>query len=84
MFRKAHLIPFAALVLVAAAPPAAASAGNAERQTVTTTQSGGGEATTKAERKICKTIPDSARRINNKRLCMTQKQWKEFDDAMDD
>ena len=85
MLRKAHFIPLAALVLVAAAPaPSAALASNGEPQNVTSDQSGGSDATAKAERKICKTLADTARRTATKRLCMTRAEWREFNEAAQD
>jgi hypothetical protein len=84
MFRKAQLIPLAALVLVAAAPPSVALASNGEQQNLTSERSGGGDATAKAERKICKTLADTARRTNTKRLCMTRAEWREFNEAAQD
>jgi hypothetical protein len=85
MFRKATMIPLAALVLVAAAPaPSAALASNGERQNVTSDQSGGSDPSAKAERKICKNLAGSARRLDTKRLCMTRAEWREFEQAMQD
>ena len=84
MFRKSHLIPIAALVLIAAAPPSVALASNGEQQNLTSEQSGGSDSTAKAERKICKTLPDTARRTATKRLCMTRAEWREFNAAMQD
>ena len=84
MFRKAQLIPLAALVLVAAAPPSVALASNGEQQNVASQQSGGSDSAAKAERKICKTLADTARRTNTKRLCMTRAEWREFNEAAQD
>lgn len=84
MFRKAHLIPIAALALVAAAPPSAALASNGEQQNVTSSESGGSDATAKGDRKICKTLANTARRTATKRLCMTRAEWREFEEAAQD
>jgi hypothetical protein len=79
------MIPIAALVLVAAAPaPSAALASSGEQQNVTSDQFGGSDATAKGERKICKTLANTARRTDTKRLCMTRAEWREFNDAMQD
>ncbi len=83
MFRKACFVPLAAVILTAAAPaPSAALASNGERQTVASDQSGGSEPSAKADRKICKTLANTARRVDTKRLCMTRAEWREFNDAM--
>ena len=86
MVRKAFIVPIAALVLAAAGTvPSAALAGKTDRVNVTSEQSGGGgDASAKSERKICKTLANSARRIDNKRLCMTQAEWQKFDEEMEE
>ena len=82
MFRKVYAAPFAALILAAAAPavPTAALASGQEQQNASGS-SGGSAEPAKAERKICKNFPDTVSRMRTKRLCLTQAQWREFEDA---
>ncbi len=84
MIRKAYFIPLAAVVLAAAAPaPTSALASNPGPQNVASDQSGGGDSTAKPERKICKTLANTARRVDTKRLCLTRAEWREFNEAME-
>jgi len=81
MFSKAFAAPLAALSLIAAAIPAGAAKspeeqnGSAARSDNARTDNG------KAERKICKRFENSASRMGSIRLCLTQAQWREFEQA---
>jgi hypothetical protein len=84
MFRKAYAAPLAALALIAAAPvPSAALASNDDQRNASASQAGD-DTSAKAERKTCKTFPDTVSRMHSKRLCLTQAQWREFNAAQQD
>ena len=82
MFLQAFAASLAALALIAAAPvPTAGLASSQDRDNGSAASSGQGADSAKAERKICKNFPDTVSRMRTKRLCLTQSQWREFEDA---
>ena len=82
MFRQACFAPLAALVLIAAAPvPTAGLAGSQDGESGSAASSGQPADSARAERKTCKNFPDTVSRMRTKRLCLTQAQWREFEDA---
>ena len=82
MFLKACAAPLAALALIAAAPvPSAGLASSQDRDNGSSASSGRSADSAKADRKICKNFPDTVSRMRTRRLCLTQAQWREFEDA---
>jgi hypothetical protein len=72
MTRNRYLAPLAALSLLATSAPAFAKAQEGDGN-------GSVTATSKSEKKICKTFENTASRMKREKLCLTRAQWKKFD-----
>ena len=84
MFGKACAASLAALALTAATPPvpaAVAMASADEQRNASSGSAGAAAEPAKADRKICKNFPDTVSRMRTRRLCLTQAEWREFEDA---
>jgi predicted transglutaminase-like cysteine proteinase len=66
----------AAALAMAASGPALAKSQNNEAGTASA-EAGKG----KAERKICRTLENSASRMKAEKVCLTKEQWRKFDAA---
>ena len=80
MARFHFAAPLAAFALLSTAVPAAAARNDQPDAAATQAQASDSDA--KAERKICKNLPNTVRRVKSERLCLTRAQWKEYDEAV--
>lgn len=72
MKRDVLIASLAAFSMIALAAPAAAKAKAQDEESA--------GASSKAEKKICKTFENSASRMKATRLCLTKADWKKFDE----
>ncbi|HEX4739263.1 MAG TPA: hypothetical protein VH331_17065 [Allosphingosinicella sp.] len=75
--RSIALIALAALI----ATPALANKGKSQAGTPEATESSQQTPPDKSERKTCRTFENTVSRLKSERLCLTQEQWKKFEQA---